>query len=139
MRHSRLRGVLGATLAALPASAHANMGIGFFAPSILVTVPALIPAILIEAVVLARMLELRFPAAAGTSFLANLASTIVGAVLAIALDLLLMGGGPEPDRVVFMLSLVPMFLFSWCAPGWRPTESRAPIGRCSWPTPSPMP
>lgn len=113
MRHCRLGTVLVAVAASAPAVALANAGIGLLSPSIFVTVPALIPAIAVEAVVLGRMLGVGIGRALWLSFLANLTSTVLGGAVAVALDMFLMGGGPEPGRGVFLTSLVPMFFVSW--------------------------
>ena len=96
----------------MPLPAQANVGIGWFAPSLDATIPALLPAILVEAVVLARLLELRFGRALWIAFVANLASTILGAIVALMVDRVA-GSSPYPDRELILAALVPMFFVSW--------------------------
>ena len=111
MRHSRRAG-LAIAMAACPAVAHANAGIGFFTPASISLLAALVPVILIEGFVL----RWRLPVPMGRSFklsaVANLASTLLGAVLGVAFDILLSGAtgvsglsGP----IGFVISLALMF------------------------------
>lgn len=118
MRHSRLAGSAAAVAASAPGVAQANAGIGLLSPGALVAIPALVPAIFVEAGVLARMLGLRYPRALWISFVANVFSTVIGAVIAIGFDVALGGGGPAPGRGLFLVSLVPMFFLSWWLELW---------------------
>jgi hypothetical protein len=72
-----------------PGSALANSGVGYFLPAAPLAVVALVPAVLLEAVVLAFILRLSGRRALWISLRANLRSTIVGVVLAIVVDLAL--------------------------------------------------
>ena len=82
-----------------------------------VAVVALVPAVLLEAVVLAVMLRLSGRRALWISLRANLRSTIVGVVLAIAVDLALVtlteSAGLEPTRTSVSLTLLPLFFLTW--------------------------
>ena len=92
MRHSSLRHCLLAATLAVPASAHANTGIGMgpFLPISVALVPALLVVIPLEAGILRLALPVRFGRALWLSFLANLLSTLLGAVFGAALDVALM-------------------------------------------------
>lgn len=111
------RTVLAFVPALFPASAWANSGIGFMLVSVPAMVLTLIPAILIEAPVLSRMLALPLRRALDLSARANFRSTLLGALIALAVDLLLMGlgggSGMPPHRGTLVLSLVPMFFLTW--------------------------
>lgn len=107
----------GIALAAAPVTAHANAGIGYFmvaAPFVLV---ALLPAILIEACVLAPLLPVFLQRALALSFVANLQSSLLGIGLAVAVDVALMAAsgstGPEPTRASATVALIPMFFLTW--------------------------
>ena len=97
--------------------AQANSGVGFFFVSVPVVVIALVPAILVEAPILARMLSVSVPRGLWLSLVANLVSTVLGAFIAIAADLLLLGGadssGMPFSRGAVLVSLVPMFFLTW--------------------------
>jgi len=71
--------------------AHANVGIGYFMPALPFVLVALVPAILVEACVLAPLLPVPLRRALRLSSIANLQSTLVGFVLGLSLDAALVG------------------------------------------------
>jgi hypothetical protein len=96
--------------------AQANAGIGFFAPAAIVLVFAIVPVVLVEGAVL----RWKLPVGTGRAFVlalaANVASTILGAVIAVALDLGLgtaTGSSGLGGPIGFTLSLALMFGISW--------------------------
>lgn len=100
----------------MPFAAHANTGVGFLILTIPVMVVGLVPVILIEAPVLSRVLKVKFLRGLWLSFLANLASTILGAIIGVAIDIpfiLALGTGFPPVFWVALAALVPMFFITW--------------------------
>ena len=112
-----MRRALAAAAALCPSLAHANAGIGFFLLDLPFVLAALLPAILVEALVYVPALHVPLGRALSHSWRANLASTLLGVVLGIAADfgLVAMTGsaGPEPTRGPALAMLVPFFLLSW--------------------------
>jgi hypothetical protein len=108
--------LVAATCAFLPFAAHANTGVGFLILSIPVMALGLLPVILIEAPVLSRFLRVSFLRGLWLSFVANAASTILGALIGIAVDIalvvLLKTSFPAVAPVV-LVALVPMFFITW--------------------------
>jgi type IV pilus assembly protein PilA len=106
-----------AALAAMPVAAHANAGIGFFMIAVPFIVVALLPAVLLEAGVLWRLLPVTPRRALGLSLSANLRSSIWGVFLAIGVDLAFFGlsgsAGPEPTKAMGIAALVPLFFLTW--------------------------
>ena len=104
-------------LAAIPVTAQANAGIGFFIIAVPFIVVALLPAVLIEAGVLWRLLPVAPRRALWLSFSANLRSSIWGVILAIGVDLVFFGlsgsAGPEPTKASGIAALVPLFFLTW--------------------------
>jgi type IV pilus assembly protein PilA len=104
-------------LAAMPAAAHANAGIGYFMIAVPFIVVALLPAVLLEAGVLWRMLPVAPRRALRLSFSANLRSSIWGVFLAIGIDLVFFGlsesAGPEPTKASAIAALLPLFFLTW--------------------------
>jgi hypothetical protein len=104
-------------LALAPATALANAGIGYFMLAMPLVGVALVPAILLEAPVLRRVLRLSWRRALWLSFVANSLSTLYGLILGIAFDFLMAMGtgsaGPPPTRVGAVIMLVPWFFLSW--------------------------
>jgi len=104
-------------LALFPVPAWANSGIGF----LMVTVPAviisLLPVIFIEAPVLARMLGVPLRRGLALSAGANFHSTWLGALIALGVDIPLVGlgggSGFPPNRAVLVFTLLPMFFITW--------------------------
>jgi hypothetical protein len=133
--HSSLRYVPVAAGALLPAMAYANAGIGLLSPSLIITVPGLVPAIVVEAIVYGRTLGMGLRSALVAAAIANVVSTAVGGGISIAFDVVLVGGGPEPSTALFAGVLVPMFFLSWwieaglvrgqASPAARPRVTRA--------------
>jgi hypothetical protein len=99
-------------LALAPAAAHANAGIGLLVLAVPITIIALLPAILIEGPVLARILQLPGGRAMWVSCVANIASTILGTLIAVVTSVIPLMYG-EFMRETVLISLVPMFLVSW--------------------------
>lgn len=117
MRLSNRYLTLAAGITVLPMSVSANAGIGYFMPALPIVVLALIPAILLEAVVLRIALGLRPKRAFLLSLSANSRSTLYGFILGVVIDLALVAGtgsaGPEPTKGLATAMLVPFFLLSW--------------------------
>jgi hypothetical protein len=115
-RHSRLRW-LAAGIAGAPLLAHANTGIGYLLPGAISLVFALLPVVLAEGFVLWRLLGVGFGRGQWMSLVANLASTLAGALIALGVDLALGtatgSAGPPPGRVTFLVSLALLFPISW--------------------------
>lgn len=88
MRHSSLRHFLLAAAAGLPAVAHANtgVGLGFFLGMSTALLPALVVIIPLEALILRFALPVRFLRVLWFAFVANLLSTVLGAIIGAALD-----------------------------------------------------
>jgi hypothetical protein len=103
---------------ALPGAALANSGIGFLGAASPMLVLALGPVIVVEAVVLAKMLELTARRAFIVSLQANVLSTILGVVIAFAVDMVLVSltdsSGYEATKTATSMMLVPMFAITWC-------------------------
>jgi hypothetical protein len=101
----------------LPLSSHANAGIGFFTVSSPFLLLALAPAILVEAPILSRLLEVSLKRGLWWSLIANLVSTILGAILGVALDILLVvttqSSGMAASRHGALAALVPTFFLTW--------------------------
>lgn len=101
----------------LPAPALANAGVGYFMLGVPLVVAALLPAIVIEALIYQPMLRQDFRPALKLSTWANLASTFWGVVLGIGADLLLTAAtdssGLLPTRGAMLAALVPLLLLSW--------------------------
>ena len=112
MRHSVARATLAGLALAAPAAALANTGIGLFFPAAVVIVPALVVVIPLEAAILWKALGVSFRRALWLAFLANMLSTILGAMIGIALDVAI-GTGTGfiglGGREGFLLSLAAMF------------------------------
>ena len=110
--------VLVAFAMALSGDALANSGIGFLGAASPMLVLALGPVIVVEAVVLAKMLELTARRAFIVSLQANVLSTILGVVIAFAVDIVLGSltdsSGYEPTKTATSTMLVPMFGITWC-------------------------
>ncbi len=108
---------IAAGITVYPMSVSANAGIGFFMLAIPLVVLALIPAVILEGLVLSAILRLRKKQAFSLSLSANIRSTLYGFVLGIAIDFILVAGtgsaGPEPTKWAASVMLVPFFLFSW--------------------------
>jgi len=111
------RTVLALALAAAPTAAHANAGIGYFMVAVPFVLLALLPAILLEAGVLAPLLRLSPRRALALASIANLQSSLWGFGLAIAIDALLIwisgSMGPEPTKPGVTVMLVPLFFITW--------------------------
>ena len=95
----------------------ANAGVGFFFLAIPVVVLALIPTVIVEALVLMRLLQVSIWRGLFLTTVANLTSTILGVIGSIALDFFLVVGlgssGLPLETVTAATMLVPFFLFSW--------------------------
>ena len=95
----------------------ANAGVGFFFLAIPVAVLALIPTVIVEALVLMRLLQVSIWRGLFLATVANLTSTILGVIASIALDFVLVAGlgssGLPLETVTAATMLVPFFLFSW--------------------------
>lgn len=104
-------------LGLFPAAAWANVGIGYLFVSAPALLFALVPAIFVEAPVLAAILRVAFPRGLMLSVGANLRSTFFGIGIALVTDFLLMflsgGSGLPPSRGSLMVSLVPMYFLTW--------------------------
>ena len=104
-------------LAAVPAAAQANAGIGYFIVAVPFVLVALVPAVLLEACVLAPLLPVAPRRALALSFIANLRSSIWGIGLALVVDAALIGlsgsVGPEPTKASAIAALLPLFFFTW--------------------------
>ena len=100
-----------------PSPALANAGIGFFMVGLPFVLLALVPAIPLEALVLAAILRVDYRRALSYSWRANVRSTIYGLGLGIAFDIAMMAGtgssGPEPTKAVATTVLIFMYFFSW--------------------------
>ena len=98
-------------------TAHANSGVGFFMLGLPLIVAALLPAIVIEALVYQPMLGLQFRPAIKLSTWANLASTAWGVGLGIGADVVLLSltgsSGAAPTRGVMLAMLLPFLILSW--------------------------
>jgi Pilin (bacterial filament) len=92
--------------------AHANTGIGLLVLAVPVTVVGLVPAIFIEAPILARLLRVRGGRALWLSCVANVLSTIVGFVVALVTSFVPLMYG-EFMRETVLISMVPMFFLTW--------------------------
>lgn len=137
MKRIALLAVLAAT-AALPA--HANTGIGLLVMWIPAAIAALIPAILVEAAIFTRLLAQKLDRALWISTVANVASTLAGAVIAILVDIALFwstgSSGAEWGRAPLLIALVPMFFVTWwletkVVRRMQPAESKALARRAS--------
>lgn len=73
-------------LAMIPATASANAGIGYLLVNVPQAVLGLLPAMVLEMLVLARMLPAAMSQARSLSWRANLRSTLWGIAVAIATD-----------------------------------------------------
>lgn len=104
-------------LALAPVTAHANVGIGYFMPALNWIFLALVPAILVEACLLASLLPVALRRALRLSLIANLQSTLLGLVLGFAVDIALVtlsgSMGPDPNRASLIAALIPMFFLTW--------------------------
>lgn len=107
---------IAACCAFVPAVAYANAGIGFLLLGVPVMLLALIPAILLEALILQRMLGGSLKPALWLSAWANLWSTLVGGLLAVLVDFTLMSAsgssGLEPTKLAVTIVLAPLFLIT---------------------------
>lgn len=133
------RGVMLAPGLAAPLPALANAGIGLFAVALPITLPALVPAIVVEAPILAWILKIGFGRAFLWSAIANFVSTVVGAIIAVAADLAILGGtgssGATFNWGTVLVALVPLFFVTWwlealavrrlMAPADKPSPVRA--------------
>jgi len=112
-----LRTLVGIFVGVYATSAYANSGIGFLLLGQTLMVLALLPVIPIEAFVLSFVLGIPIGRALTLSFVANLASTFIGAVIALGVDALLMmstgSAGPEPTKLSASLVLLPCIVLSW--------------------------
>lgn len=101
----------------LPAPALANAGVGYFMLGVPLVVAALLPAIVVEALIYQPMLRQDFRPALRLSTWANFASTFWGVVLGIGADLLLAAAtgssGLLPTRGAMLAALLPFLLLSW--------------------------
>lgn len=108
---------LAIALSLIPRLAWANAGIGYFMLALPIIVMALLPAILLEACVLAPTLAVPLRRALMLSFGANVRSTLWGLGLGIVIDGVLLGtsdsAGPAPTKAAATAMLVPLFFFSW--------------------------
>lgn len=128
---------LACLLLAWPAVAQANAGIGYHMIALPYVVMALVPAILVEAPVLARLLGVDWKRGLWWSFVANLYSTLFGSILAVVADVVLVGvtgsAGWIPGTGTFLASLVPLFFITWLLEA-RAVRVRLPAGstRSAW-------
>jgi len=97
--------------AAMPALA--NTGVGLMMHATPVMVVALVPAILIEAPILARFLKVSLRRGLWLSFVANLVSTFLGTVIAFVASLVIPIGSMDVSREMTLVSLLPMLFVSW--------------------------
>jgi hypothetical protein len=101
----------------LPATAHANAGIGFFLVAVPFVAMAMVPAMLVEAPILSRLLDVSFVRGFWWSVSANFASAILGSLIAVAVDVALVAttgsSGLEINRTTVLVTLVPMFWLTW--------------------------
>lgn len=76
---------------------------------------ALLPAIIVESLVLARMLAVGWGRGLWLATVANILSAVLGSILAFVGEMLLVGGTAEgePGREAAFAMLVPMFLVTW--------------------------
>jgi len=114
-RGAALAVIVAMAIGALPVAAHANSGVGYLLISIPILVVTLPAAILIEAPILAHWLKVPFRRALWISFAANLFSTLLGALIAIAFDLALTLGqssGLPGVALSALIALVPMFFIT---------------------------
>lgn len=118
----RWKAVGAAAVALAPCAAQANAGVGLFAVAIPFTLLALVPAILVEAPILSRMLRVSLKRGLWWSFLANLVSTVAGGILAIVADIAILAptgsSGVTPNIATVLFALVPMFLLTWWIEAW---------------------
>ena len=116
-RHLDASWLLACLLLAWPAVAKANTGIGYHMVALPYVVMALVPAILVEAPVLARLLGVDWKRGLWWSFVANLYSTLFGSILAVVADIALVGAtgssGWRQGTGTFLASLVPLFFITW--------------------------
>lgn len=109
--------IAGTAVLVLPRGAQANAGIGFFLVSVPFVAMATAPAILVEAPILSLMLGVGLARGLWWSLCANLASTVLGSLLAIAADAAFViatgSSGLEASRPTVLLTLVPMFWLTW--------------------------
>lgn len=100
-----------------PGVAHANVGVGYLTLALPFVVLALIPAVIVEALIVQPILRIPFRRALSLSWWANLRSTLWGLGIAIGVDVALLtlteSAGPEPTRVAVFVMLVPFFVLSW--------------------------
>ncbi len=107
----------GAIALGWPLAAQANAGVGLFSVAVPFTLAALVPAILVEAPVFSRMLGVGWRRGLWWSLLANLVSTVAGAILAVLADFALLApsgsSGLVPTLASTLSALLPMFLVTW--------------------------
>lgn len=130
----RIAIVLGIAALAAPLVACANTGVGLFVLAVPITIVGLLPAILVEAPVLARILHLPGRRALWISCIANVVSTIAGFAVAVVTSLVPVMYA-EFVRETVLISLVPMFFLTWwvenlvtrrmLAPDKKPLAKRA--------------
>jgi hypothetical protein len=96
---------------AAPAAAHANAGVGLLVLASPAAIAALLPAIIVEAPILARMLGIAWKRALALSAVANIFSTLVGLVISVASMVIPLFA--ETSREAVLIALAPMFFISW--------------------------
>ena len=109
--------IAAAAAAVISFDACADMGIGLLMMWIPPAIVALLPAILVEGPVLSRFLHVPGRRGLWLSFVANIASTMAGIVVAIAASLVIPGGA-QMARELTLVALVPMFFFTWWLERW---------------------
>jgi hypothetical protein len=129
MTRNVVRRIFFTAAACAACDAHANVGIGLLALSVPTLVVALLPAILVEAPILARYLRVPFKRALWLSFAANVFSTLVGGIIAIASSFVI-PFWTDTSREAVLASLVPMLFISWWLENivvrrMQPPESKA--------------
>ena len=110
MRRTAL--ALGIAALVAPVAASANTGVGLLVMAVPITIIGLIPAILVEAPILSRVLQLPGLRGLWISCIANVVSTIVGFVVALVTSFVPVMYG-EFIRETVLISLVPMFFLTW--------------------------
>ena len=112
-----LRTLICISLGVYASCAYANSGIGFLLLGQSLMLLALVPVIPVEALVLSFVLGIPMGRALSLSFIANVVSTLIGALIASGVDVLLMmstdSSGPEPTKLSASLMLLPCILLSW--------------------------
>jgi hypothetical protein len=106
----------GALAMAMPGAACADYGMGFVDKALQTFVYALVPMIVLEAVVLAIMLSLPAFRALRVSLNANVASTIVAVIGILAIEMLVRGAklpGPGPTKIAASMIMLPLFCMAW--------------------------